>query len=220
MVTTTVRMLDGVTGNTTNLGPAVVLGAETVEGVTSLEDGLLDTATAGNDADHGAAAGGDRLLLAGGELETGATGLLVVGDQDAVVTAGTGDGGTVTGLGLDVADDATLGDLAQGHDVADGKLGLGSADDGLASEHTLAGDEELLDTAVLVGVAELDTGQGGTTTGVVLNGLHDSAHETVTLGVIQDTEAGSSQAAVALNLVHGTLTATASEDGLSHFFLQ
>jgi len=218
MVTTTVRMLNGVTGNTTNLGPAVVLGAETVEGVTGLEDGLLDTATASNDADHSAALGGDGLLLTGGELEAAAAGLGVVGDDDAVVTAGTGDGGTVTSLSLDVADDATLGDVAEGHDVADGELGLGSTDDGLAGEHTLAGNEELLDAAVLVGVAELDAGQGGTTTGVVLNGLHDSTHETVTLGVIQDTETGGSETAVSLDLVHGTLTATASEDGLSHRF--
>eukprot|EP01084_Bolivina_argentea_P013458 25266_1 len=53
MVTTTVGMLDRVTGDTTDLGPAVALGAEAEEGVTGLEDGLLDAATAGDDADHG-----------------------------------------------------------------------------------------------------------------------------------------------------------------------
>eukprot|EP01084_Bolivina_argentea_P014421 26940_1 len=158
MVTTTVRMLDGVTGNTTNLGPAVALAAEAEEGVSGLEDGLLNATTTGDDADHGAAGGGDALLLAGRELQAGAAGLEVVGDDDAVVTGRAGEGSAVSVLGLNVADDATLGDVAEGEDVADGKGGLHAGEDGLAGEHTLGSDEELLSTAVLVGVAELDTG--------------------------------------------------------------
>ena len=51
MVTTTMGMLNGVTGNTTNLGPAVTLAAEAEEGVTGLEDGLLDTSATSDDAD-------------------------------------------------------------------------------------------------------------------------------------------------------------------------
>lgn len=216
MVTTTVGMLDGVAGNTTNLGPAVALGAEAVVGVTGLEDGLLDTTTTTDKADHSAAAGGDGLLLAGGELEAGAAGVEVVGDQDAVVTGGLGHGATVADLGLDVADDATLGDVAEGEDVADGKGGLHAGEDGLAGEHTLGSDEELLSTAVLVGVAELDTGEGGATSGVVLDGLDDTAHEAVTLSVVTDAEAGGADALVAVDLVNGTLTLTAGENGLSH----
>jgi len=190
MVTTSVRVLNGVTGNTTNLGPAVVLGAEAVEGVTGLEDWLLNSASAGNDADHGAAAGRNGLLLATGELEAGAAGLGVVGDDDAVVTAGAGKGATVASLGLDVANDAALGDVAEGQNVADGKLGLHSADHGLAGEHTFAGHHELLDALVLVRVAELDAGQRGSTAGLVLDRLDNTAHEAVALGVVQNAELG------------------------------
>merc|ERR1739840_44487 len=43
MVTTTVGMLHGVHGNTTNLGPAVPLVF--VVSTTSLQDGLVDTST-------------------------------------------------------------------------------------------------------------------------------------------------------------------------------
>ena len=218
MVTTTVRVLNGVTGNTTDLGPAVVLGAEAVVRVTGLEDRLLDTATAGDDANHSAAAGGNRLLLTAGELEAAAASVFVVGDDDAVVTAGTGEDGTIAGLGLNVADDATLRDLAQGEDVANGELSLGSADDGLASEHTFAGNEEFLDALVLVWVTELNAGEGSATTGVVLDGLHGSAHVAVTLCVVEDTEASGSQAAVTLNLVDATLATTASQNGLTHSF--
>ena len=61
MVTTTVGMLDGVHGHTTDLGPAVPLGLELVVGATGLQHGLVDTAAAGDDADHGAVGGGDDL---------------------------------------------------------------------------------------------------------------------------------------------------------------
>lgn len=216
MVTTTMGMLHGVSGHTTNLGPAVALAAEAVVRVTGLEDWLLDTASTSDDADHGAAAGRDRLLLPAGELQAGAPGLGVVGDDDAVVTGCAGKGAAVAGLGLNVADDATFGDVSQWEDVSDGERGLLSAEDGLSGEHTLGCDEELLCAAVLVRVAELDAGEGCTSAGLVLDGLHDASHEAVALCVVEDAELGWAQALVAVNLVHGTLTLTASEDCLSH----
>lgn len=64
MVTTTVRMLNGVHSNTTNLGPAVTLDLVFVVGTTSLQDGFVDTSTAGNDSNHGAVGRGNNLLNA------------------------------------------------------------------------------------------------------------------------------------------------------------
>ena len=216
MVTTSVRMLDGVAGNTTNLGPAVALSAEAVERVTGLEDWLLDTATAANDADHRAAARRDRLLLAAGQLQAGAARLEVVRNDDAVVTRGAGERATVTGLGLDVADDATLGDGAEGQDVADGERGLLAGKDGLAGEHTFGRNEELLRAAVLVRVAELDASKWRSSPRLVLDGLHNTAHEAVALGVVENAELGGAQALVAVDLVDGALTLTAGEYGLAH----
>jgi len=219
MVTTTVRVLNGVTGDTTDVRPAVALGAEAEVGVTGLEDGLLDTSTASDKADAGTAGGGDGLLLAGGELEAGAAGLEVVGDNDAVVAGGLGEGATVANLGLNVADDATLGDGAEGEDVADGEGGAGAAEDGLTSEHTLSSDEELLDALVLVRVAELDLGEGGTTAGVVSDLLDGTAHVSVALAVVVGAEAGGSEALVGVDLEVGGLTVTAGENSLSHVLL-
>jgi hypothetical protein len=218
MVTTTVGVLHGVTGNTTDLGPAVALATEAVEGVTGLEDGLLNTTTTSDDADHGAALGGHRLLLAAGELQARAAGLGVVGDDDAVVTAGASEHTAVTSLGLDVAHDATLGDVAQGHHVANGHGSLGTAEHRLASEHTLGGNHELLDAAELVRVAELHACKRGTTPRLVLDALDNTAHEAVALGVVQNAELGRAEALVTMDLVHGALTLTAREDGLSHDF--
>ena len=219
MVTTTMGMLNGVTGHTTNLGPAVALTAEAEEGVTGLQDGLLNTSATSDDADDATAGGAELLGVAGGQLDVGVAELGLVGHHDAVVARGAGEGSTISGLLLDAAHDATLGDATNGEDVADGQGGVLTAHDGLSGEQTLGGDEQLLDALVLVGVAELDTSEGGTTAGLVLDGLHGTANVAVTLRVVANAEASGAKALVAVQLVHGTGTLTLSEDDLTHLVL-
>ena len=55
MVTTTVRVIDGVHCDTSNLGPAVALDSVLVELVTSLQDGLVNTTATGDQTDDSAA---------------------------------------------------------------------------------------------------------------------------------------------------------------------
>ena len=217
MVTTTVRVLNGVLGDTTHLGPAVALDAEAVVRVTGLEDGLLNAATAGDEADAGAAGRRDGLLLARRELEAGLAGLLVVRDDDAVVAGRLGERAAVTDLGLNVADDATLGDLAELEDVADGEGRLGTAHDGLAGEHALGGDEELLDALELVRVAELDLGEGRAAARVVGDLLDGAAHVAVALAVVEGAKAGRTEALVRVDVEDGRLAVTAGKNSLSHF---
>merc|ERR1719210_2135182 len=50
MVTTTVGMLDGVHGHTSDLRPAVPLDSVLVVRTTSLQHGLVDTTTTGHNA--------------------------------------------------------------------------------------------------------------------------------------------------------------------------
>ena len=216
MVTSSVGMLNGVTGHTTNLGPAVTLAAEAEEGVTGLEDGLLNTSSSGDDSDDATAGGAELLGVAGGELHVGVAELGLVGHDDAVVAGGAGEGSTISGLLLNAAHDATLRDATDGEDVSDGQGGVLSADDGLSGEETLGGDEELLDALVLVGIAELDAGKGGTTASLVLDGLHGTADVSVALRVVANAEASGAKALVSVQLVHGTSSLTLGEDGLSH----
>lgn len=167
MVTTTVGMLHGVHGHTTHLRPAVALHLVLVVGTTGLQDGLVDTTAAGDDANHGAVGRGHDLLGAGWQLDTGLLGVLVVGNHGGVVARGAGQTATITGLLLQVADDGTLGHLAEGHHVADLKGGLAAAVHELAGVHALGGDEQLLADLVAVGVAEVDDGQRSATAGIV-----------------------------------------------------
>ena len=60
LVTTTMRMVDGVHSNTSNSGPgSSSLCLPSVVGVSSLANGLVGSATAGNDSDHGSAGAWD-----------------------------------------------------------------------------------------------------------------------------------------------------------------
>jgi hypothetical protein len=148
VVTTTVRVIDGVHGNTTSTGPAVALGSELiivsicspvifadvaylVLGTRGLKEGLVGTSTTGDDTNHTTAGGRKNLLGAGGELDTGLALVGVVADDGNVVTRGTAERTTVTGLVLDVGEDGTLGDGVEGQDVADGESGVLSGVDEL-----------------------------------------------------------------------------------------
>jgi len=119
MVTTTVRMLDGVHGNTSDSGPVSLLGVGSVVGAVGTEHGLVSTLTAGDNTDHSSAATDDGLADAGGESDTGLLTILGVADDDGGGARGTGEASTVTEFGLNVGDDGTLGHGVNGKDVAD-----------------------------------------------------------------------------------------------------
>lgn len=183
-------MIDGVHGNTTSLGPRVALDSELVLGTTGLEQRLVGTATTGNDTNHTAGGVLDDLLGTGGELDTGLAILGVVANDGNVVTGGTAKRTTVTGLLLDVGNDGTLGHGAEGKDVADGQGSVLTGVDELAGVHALVGDEGLGDHLELVGVTELDLGEGSTTAGIVDDLLDDTTGVTVSLSVIEGPELG------------------------------
>ena len=123
MVTTTVRVLDGVHRHTTHLRPAVTLDLELVVVSASLEEGLVAATTTRNLTHGGTAAGGDRLLGTGGELDAGEPGVGVVGDEDAVLAGSLGKDAAVTELRLNIGDNGALGHGVHGEDVADSERG-------------------------------------------------------------------------------------------------
>jgi len=208
VVTTTVGMLDGVLGNTTDLGPAVALDGVLVVGTARLEKGLVGTSATGDDADLGTDVGLDGLLSAGGEAKTCGALVLVVGDDDGEAAGATGEGTTVTYVGLDVADNGTLGDRGEGQDVAALKRGLLAAVDELAGVHALSSDEELGIALVAVGVQELDLGDGSTTSGVMDDVLDDAADVALLLGVVKGTKLHGALAGAGVSLEDGGLTLT------------
>jgi len=217
LVTTTVRVIDRVHGNTTNNGPLVSLGLVLVESTACLEHGLVGSATASNQANHGTALVADGLLGAGGEADSGGSSFSILRDNDGVVTGGSGKLAAVTDFGLDVADNGTLRDLAQGQHVADGQGGLLAAEHRLASVHALRGNNQRLLHLELVGRSELNTGQGGTTSLVMQNLTNNALDITVTLCEVQLLELCNAFSAAGVGLEHRPLSLSLAANNLAHF---
>ena len=205
VVTTTVGMVDGVHGNTTSTGPAVALGSELeivntansrvnggftdlVLSTRRLQEGLVGTSTTGDDTNHTTAGAGEDLLGAGGELDTGLALIGVVANDGDIVSRGSSKGTTVSRLLLNVRNDSSFWDGAEGEDVSDGEVGVLAGVDELAGLHALVGDEGLGVKLVAVGVAEDDLGQRRTTAGVVDDLLHDTTDVAMALGKVESAE--------------------------------
>jgi len=217
MVTTTEGMLDGVHSNTTNLRPAVTLNLVLVVGSASLEEGLVDTSTTGDDTDGSSASGVKNLLGTRWKLDSGLASVGVVGDDDTGVSGALGKDTSVTDLGLDAAACSTFGHVADGHDVSDVKLGLLSGVDELAGRSTFGSNEDLVVLTVFVRILELDLGKGSSSTRVVDDVLDDTLDVTVSLGVIERSVFGGALSGSLNGLEDASGTLTTGSDDTSHF---
>lgn len=180
------RVIDGVHSNTTDTRPAVTLGLVLVESTTSLQEGFLDTSTTGNNTDHGTAAIRDRAFLTRGKLNLGSTS--GVSNDGAVLSRGTSKSAAVSNLLLNRADNGTLGHVTNGKNVANVKLGLLTDVDELTSVHAFGAQEKLLIEAVTVWGAESNFSNGGSTTRIMNDVLHDSTEIAMALRVVERTE--------------------------------
>jgi len=217
LVTTTVRVLNGVHCHTTHLGPRVALDAVLVVRASSLQDGLVNTTAAGHDSDLSTRIRHHRGLATRGETQTGLASVSVVSNDGSVVSRGTGELATVTRSLLNIAHDGTFGHGAERRDVANLELCILAAVDELPSVHTLDSNEVVLVELVLVRVAENDAGERGTTTGVMNDFLDDTLDVAVSLSEIQRAELGSSFTVLVVALEDTTRTLALCSDDASHF---
>jgi len=206
VVTSSEGMLYRVLGNTTNLGPAVTLHGVLVVGTSSLKQRLVSTSTSGNNTDLGTNIRLDSLLTSRGKTETGCSLVLIVGDDNSEASGSTGEGTTVTNLGLNVAHNGTLGNLAQRKNISNGQGSLLSAVDELTGVHTLSGNHKLSVPLVAVRIQELDLGNGSTTTRVVHDVLDNTTDVSTTFGIVDGTKLHSSLAGADVSLEDGGLT--------------
>ena len=121
MVTSSMRMLDGVHGNTSDSWPVVSLSLVLEPGVDSLQEGLVSSLSTGHDSDHGSAVAHDGLSGSGWESHSGSSAVLGVTDDDSRSSGGSGEAASVSELGLAVRDDGSLGQGVHGEDVSDGE---------------------------------------------------------------------------------------------------
>lgn len=201
-------MLYRILGNTTNSGPAVSLDGILVVSTSSLEQGLVRSASASDNTNLSSDCGGNRLLSSRRKTETSGALLVIVRDNDGEGTRPTSKGTAVSQLGLDVADNGTFRYRREGKDVANSEGGLLSAVHKLSRVHAFGADKNLIVALVVVGIAELDLGNGGTSTRVMEDFLDDTTDVSMLLGVVERTELDRTLASAAVALEDGRLTAT------------
>lgn len=159
-------------------------------GTTSLEQWLVNSSTSSNDTDGSSGSGWDSLLGTRWKTDSGDLAISVVSDDGGVVTRGSGERSSVTGLLLDVADDGTFWERGEWEDVTDIQGRLLSTVDELSSVHALGGDESLGSELVSVWVTESDQGERSTSTSVVDDLLDDTSDVSISLSEVVVSELG------------------------------
>jgi len=190
MVTTSVRMVDRVHCNTTSLGPRVALDSELVLGAGSLQQGLVGSSTSSNDTNHSSGAALDDLLGTRWELDPSLALIRVVANDGHIVARCSSKSTTVSRLLLNVRDDSSFWDRAEGKDVADGQVCVLAGVDELASVHALVGNEGLGVESESIGVTEDNLGQRSTSATLVDDLRDDASHISCTLGIVEGSELG------------------------------
>ena len=123
MVTTTMRMLDGVHGNTSDNGPVLSLSLGLVPGVGSLEEGLVSSLSTGADSNHSSAGADDGLSGSGRKSDSGLSAVLGVTDDDGGSAGSSGEGASVSDLAFAVGDNGSLGHGVDGENISNGEGG-------------------------------------------------------------------------------------------------
>merc|ERR1719495_2103630 len=195
MVTTTVRMLDGIHGHTTNLRPRVPLSLVFEVGSAGLQQRLVDSSSTGDDADHRAVAGRNRLLRSRWQFHFRPSHIRVVGDDGGVVAGSSGQFAAISQLLLQLADDGSLRHGADGHHVADGQRAL----------------------LEFVGISKLDDGQRCAASGVVNDVFDDAFDVAVAFGVVGSAEAGGAFSMFVVRREDGSRSLTLRSNHSPHF---
>ena len=216
MVTTSVRMLNGVHGNTSDSWPAVSLNLVLVVLVTRLHDWLVNSTTSRNHPNHGTAGTVQSLSGTRWESDSGLLTIIGVTNDDSTATGSLCQGTSVTNLTLEIADNRTLWDLVDWQNVTDSQLSGLTAVDELTSVHTLSSDEVSLNQLVSVWIAEDNTGDWSTSTWVVEDILDNSLDVTVSLGVIEGSQLGRSLSVSCHSLEDVRTTLTLCSNDSSH----
>ena len=121
MVTTTMRMLDWVHGDTSDTWPFQLLGVGLEVGVVGLQEWLVSSLATGADTDHTSASGWDGLSDSGWESDTGLLAVFGVTNDDGRSTRSASETATVTSLCIKIGDNGSLWHRGDWHDISDGQ---------------------------------------------------------------------------------------------------
>jgi hypothetical protein len=216
MVTTTMRMLDGVHSDTSNSGPVLLLCLGFVVSVDGSQERLITPLSTGDNTNHSSAGSLDGFTNTGRKLDSGLAAIFGVTDDDTGGSGSTGEGTSVSEFGLNVGNNSAFGHGVDGKDVSNLEGGFLSSIDEHTSVHALDGDEVFSSELVLVHVSELNLSERGSTTGIVDNILDDSLDVALSLSEIKCSELGGCHSLVCVSSEDSAASVSLSSDASSH----
>ena len=167
MVTTTVRMVNGVHSNTSNDWESLSESLEFVEKNTSFHDWFFISASASNNSDSCSAASRDGLSRSGWESDSGPWTIIRVPHNSGVGSCASWIWSFVSNSWFDVADGGTFSNLVDWKDVADWDSCFTTTENVLAWVCSFGGEEVFGPMFVSIGVPEINFEEGGSSSGVV-----------------------------------------------------
>jgi len=121
LVTTTEGMVNGIHGNSSDLGPSLSESSHLVVNSTSLKDRLINSFSGSNKSNHSSSLTGKGLSGTGRKLDSSLAQIIRVTNDDGGSTGASGELTLVARLVFDVTDGSTFGDLVDGEDVTSGQ---------------------------------------------------------------------------------------------------
>jgi hypothetical protein len=185
MVTTTVRVINGVHIHGLDLGPAGSSHFVLVVGNSGLQDGLFGSSATGDDTDHGAGFTRDGLSGARGKSDSGLGAIFGVTDDGAVGSGGSGEVASIGEVGFNIADEGTFGDLVHGEDVSGGETSALATVDVLAGVHTFGTNEIFCVLLIAISVSETNLGDGSASAAVMDNFFNNTFNITISFSIVK-----------------------------------
>lgn len=151
---------------------------------------LVGSSTSSNDTNHSSCAALDHLLGTGWELDSSLALIRVVANDGHVVARCASKSTTVSRLLLNVRNNSSFRDGAEGEDVSDGEVGVLAGVDELAGVHALVGNEGLGVESESIRVTEDNLCQRSTSSTLVNHLGDDASHISCTFGIVEGSEFG------------------------------
>ena len=187
MVTTTVNVINRIHSNTSGLGPRVSLDTVLVEGPSSLQDGFINSSTAGNNTDHPPCTTRDDFLCTRREFQPCLSLINIVTNDNDIVARCSAQSTAVTHFLLDIGNNGSFRHGTEWENITDCQVCPFTGIDELACVHSLVGDEGFGAELIAVRIAEGDFGKGSASARVMDDFLDYSTKITMSFSVLSLT---------------------------------
>jgi len=216
MVTTTMGMLNGVHGNTSDSWPVLSLTLGFEPGVGGLEEWLVSSLSTSANSNHGSAGTLNGLSGTRWKSNSGLLTIIGVTNDDSGGSGSSGERSSISELTLAVRDDGTFWHSVDWKNISNGEGSFGSAVDKLAGVHSFDGDEILSSLLVSVCVSEDNFREWGTSAWVMNDVLYNTLHISLSLNIVESSESSRSDSVGAVRRENKTASMSLGSDASTH----